>query len=175
MHSRALAKQSGPAFRSASCSNRDLSLSPPWRAAVCVGCLPQPKRTWQRTGNPASCTPAFPTPTMDTMIAGASMCAGTRRAQRPEHPQRSARSERHRPPWDNLRQLVLHLPRLDLRLRTDGFQSCWRPRHRPYQAGAVALDCMTASDGCPTRIPNNARSGGSPERQCGPRRASARK
>jgi hypothetical protein len=32
-----------------------------------------------------------------------------------------------------------------------GFQRCWRPRHRPYQAGAVALDCMTESDGCPTR------------------------
>jgi hypothetical protein len=36
-----------------------------------------------------------------------------------------------------------------------GFQSCWRPRHRPYQAGALALDCVTASGGCPARIPND--------------------
>ena len=36
-----------------------------------------------------------------------------------------------------------------------GFQSCWRPRHRPFRAGALALDCATASGGCPARIPSD--------------------
>jgi hypothetical protein len=36
-----------------------------------------------------------------------------------------------------------------------GGQSCWRPRHRPYTAGALALDCATAGVGCPARIPRN--------------------
>ena len=36
-----------------------------------------------------------------------------------------------------------------------GAQSCWRPRHRPYQAGALSLDCVTAAGGCPVRIPTN--------------------
>jgi hypothetical protein len=34
-----------------------------------------------------------------------------------------------------------------------GFQSCWRPKHRPYQASALALDCVTSPGGCPARIP----------------------
>lgn len=36
-----------------------------------------------------------------------------------------------------------------------GSQSWSRPRHRPYSAGAVALDCATASGGCPSRIPSD--------------------
>jgi hypothetical protein len=34
-----------------------------------------------------------------------------------------------------------------------GAQSCWRPRHRPYTASALALDCTTPY-GCPIRIPS---------------------
>jgi hypothetical protein len=36
-----------------------------------------------------------------------------------------------------------------------GFQSCWRPMHRPYRASALALDCALASAGCPARIPGS--------------------
>jgi hypothetical protein len=34
-----------------------------------------------------------------------------------------------------------------------GFQDCWRPAHRPYIAGALAIDCAIASGGCPAEIP----------------------
>jgi hypothetical protein len=34
-----------------------------------------------------------------------------------------------------------------------GFQSCILPSHRPYRAKALAIDCATATGGCPRRIP----------------------
>jgi hypothetical protein len=33
-----------------------------------------------------------------------------------------------------------------------GSQNCWQPHHRPYSAGALAVDCATASGGCPARV-----------------------
>jgi len=60
-------------------------------------------------------------------------------------PQRSAPSERHRPLRVKQRQLVPTYPGWTCDFGQIGFQRCWRPRHRPYQAGAVALDCMTES------------------------------
>jgi hypothetical protein len=35
-----------------------------------------------------------------------------------------------------------------------GSQSCWRPKHRPYRASAVALDCASTG-GCPARLPGS--------------------
>ena len=36
-----------------------------------------------------------------------------------------------------------------------GYQDCWRPAHRPFTAGALAIDCAIADGGCPVDVPTD--------------------